>query len=128
MAHGRQLCSELCLSRSFGINSLGVLASFTIAMLVAFVARRLSFGLICGALILHVRPDESGHYTICENLVHASFFGVGLGLAWILKIVVFCLGFIDSIINIEIGHIDAGLAVGKCLHRVRADGNSAHIV
>lgn len=38
-------------------RSLVVLAIFTTAMLVAFVAPRLSFGLICGALILHLRPD-----------------------------------------------------------------------
>jgi uncharacterized membrane protein len=38
-------------------RSLVVLASFTTAMLVAFVAPRLSFGLICAALVLHVRPD-----------------------------------------------------------------------
>jgi TMEM175 potassium channel family protein len=38
-------------------RSLVVLASFTIAMLVAFVAPQLAFGLICAALILHVRPD-----------------------------------------------------------------------
>jgi uncharacterized membrane protein len=38
-------------------RSLFVLASFTIAMLVAFVAPQLAFGLICAALILHVRPD-----------------------------------------------------------------------
>jgi uncharacterized membrane protein len=38
-------------------RSLGVLAMFTAAVLVAFVAPRLAFGLICGALILHVRPD-----------------------------------------------------------------------
>jgi len=38
-------------------RSLGVLASFTTAMLVAFVAPRLGFGLIYGALILHLRPD-----------------------------------------------------------------------
>jgi uncharacterized membrane protein len=41
-------------------RSLVVLASFTTAMLVAFVAPRLAFGLICGALILHLRPDVSG--------------------------------------------------------------------
>jgi TMEM175 potassium channel family protein len=38
-------------------RSLIVLASFTAAMLVAFVAPLLGFGLICAALILHVRPD-----------------------------------------------------------------------
>jgi uncharacterized membrane protein len=38
-------------------RSLVVLAIFTSAMLVAFVAPRLSFGLICGALVLHLRPD-----------------------------------------------------------------------
>ena len=38
-------------------RSLVVLAIFTTAMLVAFVAPRLAFALICAALILHVRPD-----------------------------------------------------------------------
>jgi len=41
-------------------RSLVVLASFTTAMLVAFVAPRVAFGLICAALILHLRPDVSG--------------------------------------------------------------------
>jgi uncharacterized membrane protein len=41
-------------------RSLVVFASFTIAMLVAFVVPRLAFGLICAALILHLRPDASG--------------------------------------------------------------------
>jgi uncharacterized membrane protein len=40
-------------------RSLVVLASFTTAMLVAFVAPRVGFGLICGALVLHLRPDVS---------------------------------------------------------------------
>ena len=40
-------------------RSLGVLASFTTAMVVAFVAPRLGFGLICGALILHLRPEAA---------------------------------------------------------------------
>ena len=40
-------------------RSLVVLAIFTAAMLVAFVAPRLGFTLICGALILHVRPDPA---------------------------------------------------------------------
>ena len=44
-------------------RSLGVLAGFTAAMLVALVAPRLGFGLICGALILHLRPDVSGSRT-----------------------------------------------------------------
>jgi uncharacterized membrane protein len=38
-------------------RSLVVLASFTAAMLVAFVAPRIAFGLICCALLLHLRPD-----------------------------------------------------------------------
>jgi uncharacterized membrane protein len=38
-------------------RSLGVLAGFAAAMLVAIVAPRLGFGLICAALILHLRPD-----------------------------------------------------------------------
>lgn len=41
-------------------RSLIVLASFTTAMVVAFVAPRLGFGLICGALILHLRPEATG--------------------------------------------------------------------
>jgi len=41
-------------------RSLIVLAIFTAAMLIAFVAPRVGFGLICGALILHLRPDVSG--------------------------------------------------------------------
>jgi uncharacterized membrane protein len=41
-------------------RSLVVLAIFTTAMLVAFVAPRLGFGLICGALILHLRPEVPG--------------------------------------------------------------------
>jgi len=41
-------------------RSLVALASFTTAMPVAFVAPRVAFGLICAALILHLRPDASG--------------------------------------------------------------------
>ena len=41
-------------------RSLVVLAIFTTAMLVAFVAPRLGFGLICGALVLHLRPEVPG--------------------------------------------------------------------
>jgi len=40
-------------------RSLGVLASFTTAMLVAFFAPRAGFGLICGALLLHLRPEAA---------------------------------------------------------------------
>jgi uncharacterized membrane protein len=40
-------------------RSLAVLASFTAAMLVAFVAPRVGFGLICAALLPHLRPDVS---------------------------------------------------------------------
>jgi uncharacterized membrane protein len=41
-------------------RSLVVLASFTTAMVVAFVAPRVGFGLISAALVLHLRPDVSG--------------------------------------------------------------------
>jgi uncharacterized membrane protein len=41
-------------------RSLLVLAGFTTAMLVAFVAPRLGVGLICSALILHLRPEVPG--------------------------------------------------------------------
>ena len=40
-------------------RSLGVLASFTAAMSVAFSMPRLGFGLICGALILHLRVEAA---------------------------------------------------------------------
>src|SRR5262245_57168809 len=40
-------------------RSLVVLASFTIAMLVALVAPRLAFGVICAALVLHLRPEAA---------------------------------------------------------------------
>jgi len=40
-------------------RSLVVLASFTTAILVAFVAPRVAFGLICAALILHLRPEAA---------------------------------------------------------------------
>jgi uncharacterized membrane protein len=46
--------------RMAGRRSLVVLASFTTAMLLALVAPRLGFGLICGALILHLRPEAAG--------------------------------------------------------------------
>jgi len=38
-------------------RSLLVLAIFTTAVLVALIAPRLGFGLICAALVLHLRPD-----------------------------------------------------------------------
>jgi uncharacterized membrane protein len=41
-------------------GSLVVLANLTIAMLLAFVGPHLAFGLICAALILHLRPDICG--------------------------------------------------------------------
>ena len=41
-------------------RSFVVLAIFTTAMLVAFVAPRFGFSLICGALILHLRPEAPG--------------------------------------------------------------------
>jgi len=50
-AHTRQIVRR---------RSLVVLAGFTIAMLVAFIAPRIGFGLICGALLLHLRPDVTG--------------------------------------------------------------------
>jgi hypothetical protein len=38
-------------------RSLVVLAIFAAGMLIAFVAPRVGFGLICGALILHLWPE-----------------------------------------------------------------------
>ena len=39
------------------VRSLVVLAIFATAMLIAFVAPRVGFGLICCGLVLHLRPD-----------------------------------------------------------------------
>jgi uncharacterized membrane protein len=44
-------------------RSLIVLAIFTTAMLVAFVAPRVAFALICCALVLHLRPEAPGART-----------------------------------------------------------------
>ena len=41
-------------------RSLAVLGIFASAMLVAFVAPRFAFGLVCSALILHLRPEAPG--------------------------------------------------------------------
>lgn len=41
-------------------RSLIVLGIFTTAMLIAFIAPRVGFGLICAALILHVLPEPPG--------------------------------------------------------------------
>src|SRR5882724_8694841 len=41
-------------------RSLVVLAIFTTAMLIAFVAPRVGFGMICVGLILHLRPEFPG--------------------------------------------------------------------
>jgi uncharacterized membrane protein len=41
-------------------RSLAVLVIFVSAILVAFVAPRLAFVLVCGALILHLRPEALG--------------------------------------------------------------------
>jgi uncharacterized membrane protein len=42
------------------LRSLIVFAIFTTAMLIAFVAPRVAFGLICGGLILHIWPEVPG--------------------------------------------------------------------
>jgi uncharacterized membrane protein len=42
-------------------RSLVVLAIFVTAMLVALIWPRVGFGLICGALILHLRPEAAGN-------------------------------------------------------------------
>jgi len=46
--------------RSARRRSLIVLASFVIAMMLAFLVPFIAFGLICVALILHLRPDVRG--------------------------------------------------------------------
>jgi TMEM175 potassium channel family protein len=58
-AHATQVSPHM--RRTAKRRSLVVLAGFTTAMLVAFVAPRVAFGLICAALLLHLRPDISGN-------------------------------------------------------------------
>src|SRR6185295_12157945 len=41
-------------------RSLAVLAIFASAIVVAFIAPRLAFVMVCGALILHLRPEALG--------------------------------------------------------------------
>jgi hypothetical protein len=48
------------LRRIARLRSLIVLASFATATLVAIFAPRLGFGLICVALMLHLRPEPAG--------------------------------------------------------------------
>ena len=57
LAHTDATQVSECTRRMAKRRSLLVLAIFTTAMLVAFVAPLLGFGLICGALILHLRPE-----------------------------------------------------------------------
>jgi uncharacterized membrane protein len=44
-------------------RSLLVLATFMAAMLLAFVVPRIGFGLVCAALMLHLKPDISGSWS-----------------------------------------------------------------
>jgi TMEM175 potassium channel family protein len=53
-------------------RSLGVLASFATAMLVAIVAPRVGFCLICGALILHMRPEAAPGGGLARSLVDST--------------------------------------------------------
>lgn len=53
-------------------RSLGVLASFTTAMLVAFVAPHLGFGLICGALIFHLRPKAAPGSRLVRSFMNST--------------------------------------------------------
>jgi uncharacterized membrane protein len=57
-AHATQLSERT--RRMARRRSLIVLAGFTTAMLVAIVAPRIGLGLICAALILHLRPEAPG--------------------------------------------------------------------
>ena len=53
-------------------RSLAVLASFTTAMLVAFVAPRVGFGLICAALILHLRPEAAPGGDLVRSFIDST--------------------------------------------------------
>lgn len=58
--------------RSARRRSLGVLASFITAMLVAFVAPRVGFGLICAALLLHLRPEAAPGIGLAGSLMKSA--------------------------------------------------------
>ena len=60
LAHADAAHVPECFRHRARLRSLLVLAIFTTAMLIAFVAPRIGFGLICGGLILHLRPEASG--------------------------------------------------------------------
>ena len=49
-----------------------VLVSFTIAMLVAFVEPRFGFGLICAALVLHLRPEAAPASGLAGSVVTST--------------------------------------------------------
>jgi len=60
LAHADAMRVSARIRRMARRRSLIVLASFTTAMPLAIVAPRFGFGLICGALILHLRPEVPG--------------------------------------------------------------------
>lgn len=53
-------------------RSLGVLASFTTAMLLAFASPRLAFALICSALLLHLRPDPAPGGGLARSFMNST--------------------------------------------------------
>lgn len=55
-----------------GRDGKSVLASFTTAMLVAFVAPRIGFGLICAALLLHLRPEVAPGSDLVRSLMKST--------------------------------------------------------
>jgi uncharacterized membrane protein len=55
LAHAQQVSAHM--RRVARRRSMIVLAGFAVAMLVAIVAPRIGFGLICAALLLHLRPE-----------------------------------------------------------------------
>jgi uncharacterized membrane protein len=53
-------------------RSLGVLAGFVTAMVVAFAAPRAGFGLICAALLLHLRPEVTTGSGLVRSLIDSA--------------------------------------------------------
>jgi uncharacterized membrane protein len=58
--------------RSARRRSIGVLASFTAAMLLALVAPRLAFGLICAALVLHLQPEAAPGTGLMQSFIAST--------------------------------------------------------
>ena len=66
-------------------RSLGVLTSFTAALLVAFLVPRLGFALICGTLLLHLRPEAAPGSERLRSFIESTRVLVENRVFWLKK-------------------------------------------